>query len=91
MVARHQERIVLSPMNSGCTKPYPHPRGLGTFLPIEEYPYDVWVARRRGREPLVEVAPCVLERGRVHGFEPTGPLPSANPSLRREAHFVLWE
>jgi len=57
MIRRYHERITLSPMNSGCTKPYPHPRGPDTFLPITKYPFDEWRRRRGARgDPLVEVA-----------------------------------
>ena len=39
------EKVRLSPMNSGCTKPYPHPRDLGLFKAIPEYPFE----NRRGK------------------------------------------
>ena len=32
LLKEHAGRIVLSPMNSGCTKPFPHSRGRSTFL-----------------------------------------------------------
>ena len=57
LVSRHAERMTLSPMNSGATKPFPHPRGANTFLPIDEYPFDHWRLKRgRQGDPLVEVA-----------------------------------
>ena len=40
MLERHLDEITLAPLNSGCTKPYPHPRGSDTFLPLREYPYE---------------------------------------------------
>lgn len=40
MLERHLDEITLAPLNSGCTKPYPHPRGSNTFLPLQEYPYE---------------------------------------------------
>jgi hypothetical protein len=40
MLERHVDEITLAPLNSGCTKPYPHPRGSDTFLPLREYPYE---------------------------------------------------
>lgn len=40
MLERHTDEITLAPLNSGCTKPYPHPRGSDTFLPLREYPYE---------------------------------------------------
>lgn len=54
LVGRHRGAITLSPMNSGNTRPYPHPRGLDTFLSIEEYPYADRKARRL--ETVVELA-----------------------------------
>jgi hypothetical protein len=56
LVGRHLERITLSPMNSGCTKPMPHPRGMDCFLPVREYPFDVWAAKRRNNDAVVELA-----------------------------------
>ncbi len=55
LVAAHRGRITLSPINSGATGPFAAPRGLRTFLPIEDYPY---AERRRisRREPAVELA-----------------------------------
>jgi hypothetical protein len=53
---RHGANVVLSPINTGATKPMPHPRGRDCFVPMESYPYDDWYAKRRGRDPLVEVA-----------------------------------
>jgi len=41
-------------MNTGATRPMPHPRGKDTFLPIKHYPYEN--RRRRGLEPVVEFA-----------------------------------
>lgn len=40
MLDRHIDEITLAPLNSGCTKPYPHPRGSDTFLPLRDYPYE---------------------------------------------------
>lgn len=56
LVKACQERITLCSMNSGCTKPMPHPRGRGTFRSIEEYPYDQWRRKRRRGERVVELA-----------------------------------
>jgi hypothetical protein len=57
IVDAYYDRIQLSPMNSGCTKPMPHPRGPDTFLPIDEYPYQFWkkVRRRQRGERVVEL------------------------------------
>ena len=56
LVERYREAIRLCPMNSGCTKPMPHPRGRGTFKSIEDYPYDRWRRTRRRGERVVELA-----------------------------------
>ncbi|MCW5550883.1 MAG: hypothetical protein KIS67_01830 [Verrucomicrobiae bacterium] len=53
LVERHSERILLSPMNSGATKPMPHPRSRETFLPIAAYPFDQWLEKRKQRHKAV--------------------------------------
>lgn len=55
LLARHKERVMLSPINSGCTKPFPHPRGRDTFLPLDEYPFEAWSQKRRSGDPVVEL------------------------------------
>jgi hypothetical protein len=55
LVAEYRDRIELCPINSGCTMPYPHPRGADTFLPIDEYPYARWRTKRSARETVVEL------------------------------------
>ena len=52
LVDAYRGSIWLSPMNSGCTKPYPHPRNKQTFSRIPDYPYT----RRPRRERAVELA-----------------------------------
>jgi hypothetical protein len=54
LLERHSDRVTLSPMNSGATKPIPHPRGRDTFLTLGEYPFAERVRRRL--QPLVELA-----------------------------------
>ena len=56
LVEAHRERIWLCPMNSGCTKPYPHPRDENTFRRILDYPYIHWRKRRAPGERVVELA-----------------------------------
>ena len=57
MVERHLSRITLSPINSGCTVPNPQPRGRQTFLPVESYPFDDWLTKRRdSSKAVVELA-----------------------------------
>lgn len=74
LVERNATRVLLSPMNSGCTRPVPHPRGRTTFLPLHDYPFQSRVHRRL--EPIVElavdylvadVAPLVLAVAEVGG------------------------
>lgn len=56
LVTAHRERAWLCPINSGCTKPFPHPRDEKAFLRIDEYPYAHWRKRRRATERAVELA-----------------------------------
>jgi hypothetical protein len=74
IVERYRQAIELSPMNSGATRPWRHPRGANTFLPISAYPYaDRKKVKPRG-ERVVEltviggvpdIADYVLEAGIV--------------------------
>lgn len=50
IVERYKDAIELSPMNSGATRPWRHPRGVDTFLPISAYPY----AERKKTKPRGE-------------------------------------
>lgn len=56
LLERELDDVWLSPINSGCTKPYPHPRDRRTFLPLQRYPFEEWVAKRGAREAVVELA-----------------------------------
>lgn len=56
LIGAHRERIWLCPMNSGNTKPYPHPRNESTFSRIADYPYDHWRRKRKRGERVVELA-----------------------------------
>lgn len=49
-------KIWLCPINSGCTKPMPHPRDETTFRRIQDYPYSHWRSRRRRGERVVELS-----------------------------------
>ena len=53
-----RDRISLSAINSGSTRPFGVPRGRATFLPIADYPYAHWRARRPCAERVVELAVC---------------------------------
>ena len=54
LIAVHHNSITLCAMNSGNTRPYAHPRGLRTFLPIAQFPYADRKERRL--EVVVELA-----------------------------------
>ncbi len=56
VVAACRTGITLSAINSGATRPFPAARGLSTFLPIADYPYAHWRARRPRGERVVELA-----------------------------------
>lgn len=56
LVRAHRDRIWLCPINSGCTRPFPQPRGAGTFRRIADYPYSQWRAKRPRGERVVELA-----------------------------------
>lgn len=56
LLARHQERVTLSPLNSGATFPLgAAPRGSDTFRSLPEFPWDARVATNK-KEPVVELA-----------------------------------
>lgn len=52
LLARHEARVLLSPLNSGSTIMKPQPRGRDTFLPMAEYDFAHW-SKKRGREDSV--------------------------------------
>jgi hypothetical protein len=56
LLQRHERKVMLSPINSGATKPYPQPRGRTTFQRMDDYPFESWLAKRRGDDPIVELA-----------------------------------
>lgn len=49
-------RVLLSAINSGCTKPYPHSRGRTTFQSVRDYPFPVWRKKRGIKDAVVELA-----------------------------------
>lgn len=56
LLAAHREAILLSPINTGSTKPMPQPRGRNCFVPLDEYPLD-WRLKKYGkRRAVAEVA-----------------------------------
>lgn len=56
LVEAHRDRIWFCPMNSGNTRPFPHPRDKSTFSRINDYPYSVWRKKRVRGERIVELA-----------------------------------
>jgi hypothetical protein len=80
----YREKIELSPMNSGCTRPWRHPRGKDTFLAIQDYPYKDRLKRGRKDDAIVEVT--VLE-----GIEPILPYVEKVRRMRRdEVEFEIF-
>ncbi len=55
LVEAYRDRVTLSPINSGATKPFACVRGRDTFLSIRDYPYADWRARRPAGERAVEL------------------------------------
>lgn len=58
LVERHRDGIRLSPMNSGATKPFPHPRDLDLFKRFEEFPFDDRLKSHKRAKAVAEV--CVV-------------------------------
>lgn len=56
LIEAHRDAIWFCPINSGCTKPMPHPRDESVFSRISDYPYEHWRQRRGPRERVVELA-----------------------------------
>ncbi|MCG7985340.1 MAG: hypothetical protein JAY90_21670 [Candidatus Thiodiazotropha lotti] len=57
LIRAYAHNIYLSPMNSGCTRPFPHPRGRNTFSKIDEYPFTTRKRKAVGVwDAVVEVA-----------------------------------
>lgn len=54
LLTEHECVALLSPINSGCTKPYPHPRSKNLFQPLRNYPFQERLSR--GLSPCAEVA-----------------------------------
>jgi hypothetical protein len=58
--------VLLSPINSGATKPFAWPRGKDTFTQLEDYPFDDWRRKRSCRDAVVEFA----VKGKIPGVLP---------------------
>ncbi|MHB1302634.1 MAG: DUF7002 family protein [Acidiphilium sp.] len=60
LIAANQGRVMLSSINSGATLYVPQPRGLKTFLSIDQFQHDATLARKSGSDAVVEL---VVEAG----------------------------
>ena len=47
LLNRHFADVLLSPINSGCTIPFVHPRGLYTFKPLDRYCFEARLKSNR--------------------------------------------
>lgn len=61
LVEAYQDRILLSPMNTGSTIYRPLPRGKSTFQPIDDFPFED--RRKSGRSPYGNVVELVVKDG----------------------------
>ncbi|MDH2399205.1 hypothetical protein ABIB85_007488 [Bradyrhizobium sp. JR1.5] len=55
LVGANRERVRLSPINSGATIYNPAPRGLDTFLPISDFPFEKRRKTRTLQNTIVEL------------------------------------
>lgn len=55
LVAAHRDQIWLSPINSGATLFKPQPRGLGTFMRVNDFPFAERAATRTAADNVVEL------------------------------------
>jgi hypothetical protein len=56
LVEAYRDFIWLCPINSGCTKPFPHPRSEKTFSRIADYPYSERRRKKKKGERVVELS-----------------------------------
>jgi hypothetical protein len=61
LLARHGERVVLSPINSGATVYQPATRGRHTFAPLTAFPDDLWRQRRLAEVAVAYAVPDLAE------------------------------
>jgi hypothetical protein len=76
LVAHHGPQILLAPLNTGATRPFAHPRGRNTFLPLGKYPLAdrrrrvgraAAVAEVTVRNAVPDLAEMVVRVERWHG------------------------
>ena len=56
LLEQYADQVRLTALNSGNTKPYPHPRGSETFLSLGKYPYQERLKKGRKANAVVEFA-----------------------------------
>lgn len=56
LLEQYVDKVMLTALNSGNTRPYPHPRGSTTFLPLDKYPYQERLKKGRKADAIVEFA-----------------------------------
>lgn len=56
LVENNIGKITLSPMNTGCTMPFPHKRGIKTFRSINDYPFEERRRKAGINNAIVELA-----------------------------------
>lgn len=59
LVRKYVDKITLTAMNTGSTSPIAHPRGLASFAPLPEYPYE----QRRRLSDYSAVVELVVDDG----------------------------
>lgn len=59
LVRKYADKITLTAMNTGSTSPIAHPRGLASFSPLSEYPYE----QRRRLNDYSAVVELVVDSG----------------------------
>ncbi len=87
LVERCGDRILLSAMNSGCTTPFPHPRGLATFQPVGNYDFQEWRTKRKSK-PWDAVVEVVVEGGVP---DILGAVLRVDRMMGRHIKFNIWK
>ena len=60
LLERKEREIRISPMNSGATKPFSYPRGMGIFRELRDYPFEERMKKYSVEGAVAEV--CVRDR-----------------------------
>lgn len=53
LLRRHGNNVLLTPMNTGTTSPMAFPRGIRTFLPPDQYPFEENARKKGGRTKAI--------------------------------------